>query len=150
MKAKILFFLVFSICLGSCVSTKSTLKNVDENAPEPTLTQDGYFLLTEKAKDKKYGYHKDYPINVFYKNAKDENLNPKRFLDALTGPNGEKISYKKMESCCPFPSARTEMGAGLLDIYEISYPGIAKPVQLYFNNYSKGNLLVPMGFSARK
>ncbi len=149
MKTKILATIVILVVMLSCVSTKSTLKNVDENAPEPTLTSDGYFAIAQKTTDKKYGYHKDYPINVFYKNAKDEEINIKRFLNALTGPNGEKISYKKLENCCPFPTTKTEMGAGLLDVYEVSYPEISKPVQLYFNNYSKGQLYIPVGFSAK-
>ncbi|NBL64112.1 2-dehydro-3-deoxyphosphooctonate aldolase [Flavobacterium sp. NST-5] len=149
MKTKILAIIAILCVLISCVSAKSTLKNVDENAPEPTLTSEGYFLLSKKTTDKKYGYHKDHPINVFYKNAKDEAININRFLDALTGPNGEKIAYKKLENCCPFPTTRTEMGAGLLDLYEISYPGISQPVQLYFNNYSKGHLYIPVGFSAK-
>lgn len=151
MKIKSLLLLVFAgMVLVSCISAKSTLKNVDENAPEPTLTKDGWFLITEYAKDKKYGYNKDYPITVFYKNVKDEDSNPKRFLDALTGPKGETITYKKVESCCPFPTKRGESGAGFLDLYEITYPGLKKPLKLYFNIYSKGYLFVPKGFGLKK
>lgn len=151
MKIKSLLLIAFiGILTVSCISAKSTLKNVDENAPEPTLTKDGWFLITEYAKDKKYGYNKDYPINVFYKNVKDEEINQKRFLHALTGPKGEIISYKKIESCCPFPSKRGESGAGFLDIYEINYSGLKKPLKLYFNIYEKGYLFVPKGFELKK
>ncbi|WP_407649235.1 MULTISPECIES: 2-dehydro-3-deoxyphosphooctonate aldolase [Flavobacterium] len=134
----------------SCISTKSTLKNVDDNAPTPTLTKDNAFLVTEYSKDKKYGYDPDYPINVFYKNAKDENLNAERFLRALAGPNGEKITYTKVESCCPFPTKRFEMGAGFLDIYELTWDGQKNPIRLYLNIYERGYLLIPMGLSAKK
>ena len=143
----LLFIGIFAV---SCISTKSTLKNVDDNAPEPVLTKNGWFLITEYAKDKKYGYDKNYPINIFYKSVADEDINPKRFLDALAGPKGEVITYKKLESCCPFPSKRGDSGAGFLDIYEVSYPGLKKPLKLYFNIYEKGYLFVPKGFELKK
>lgn len=151
MKIKSLLLIAFiSMLSASCISTKSTLKNVDDNAPEPVLTKDGWFLITEYAKDKKYGFDKNYPINIFYKSVADEDINPKRFLNALTGPKGETITYKKLESCCPFPSKRGDSGAGFLDIYEINYSGLKKPLILYFNIYEKGYLFVPKGFELKK
>jgi hypothetical protein len=142
--------LLSSLFLFSCVSTKSTIKNIDDKAPLPTLTKDNTFLITEYSQDAKYGYDPDYPVNVFYKNSKDENLNAQRYLNALAGPKGEKIFYKKLESCCPFPSKRTEMGAGFLDVYEITWVGLQKPLKLYLNIYERGYLLIPIGFSAKK
>jgi len=142
--------LLSSLFLFSCVSTKSTIKNIDDKAPIPTLTKDNTFLITEYSEDAKYGYDPDYPVNVFYKNSKDENLNAQRYLNALAGPKGEKIFYKKLESCCPFPSKRTEMGAGFLDVYEITWVGLPKPLKLYLNIYERGYLLIPIGFSAKK
>ncbi|MGL2963770.1 2-dehydro-3-deoxyphosphooctonate aldolase [Flavobacterium sp. RSB2_4_14] len=135
---------------SSCVSTQSTLKNVDDKAPIPTISKNNTFVLTEYSKDKNYGYEPDYPINVFYKNTKDENLNAERFLNALAGPKGEKITYTKLESCCPFPTKRSEMGAGFLDVYELKWEGQSKPINLYLNIYEKGYLLVPVGLSIKK
>lgn len=135
---------------SSCVSTKSTLKNVDDNAPIPTLSADNTFVLTEYSKDKKFGYDADYPINVFYKDTKNENLNAERFLNALAGPKGEKITFSKVESCCPFPTKKTEIGAGFLDIYELKWEGQTEPTKLYLNIYEKGYLLVPLGLSIKK
>lgn len=147
-KFSILLILLSSLI--SCVSTKLTIKNIDDNAPAPTLLTKDRFLLTEYTSDKKYGYDPDYPINVFFKNTKDENINAYRFLNSLSGPNGEEITYVKMETCCPFPSKRTEMGAGLIDIYEIYWKGQEKPVRLYFNIYEKGYLYIPVGFTPKK
>lgn len=146
------FLLTFAIAIItiSCVSTGTALKNVDDNAPIPTLNKDNTFKLTEYSKDKMYGYEPDYPINVFFSNSKDENLNATRFLNALAGPNGEKITYTKLESCCPFSTKRSEMGAGFLDIYELQWEGQSKPVKLYLNIYEKGQLLVPVGLSIKK
>ena len=141
--------LLFILISSSCVSTRSTLKNVDNTAPSPTL-KDNVFVIKEYSKDTKYGFDPDYPVNVFFQSAKDENLNAERYLRALSGPNGEKISFVKVESCCPFPTKRTEMGAGFLDIYELQWEGQKKPIKIYINIYERGYLLVPVGLSAKK
>ena len=147
---KTFLLILSSTILISCGSIKSTLKNVDDNAPTPTLKSDNSFLITEYSTDKKYGYDKDYPINVFYISAKDENTNQERFLNALAGPKGEKISFTKLESCCPFPAKRSAMGAGLLDVYQVKWEGQKEPVLLYMNIYEKGYLKVPVGMGLKK
>lgn len=149
MKKTVLFIALF-IVTASCVSSKSTLKNVDDNAPVLTLSPNNTFIITEYSKDKKYGYDQDYPINIFYRTTKDDSINQQRFLNALAGPKGEKITYTKLESCCPFPTKRTELGAGFLDVYELKWDGQKKPVKLYLNIYEKGILMVPVGLSLKK
>jgi hypothetical protein len=136
--------------ITSCVSIKSTLKNVDDNAPDLILRNNNTFVLTQTSTDKNYGYHKDYPVNIFYINAKDPAMNPPRFFNALTGLNGEKISYKKISRCCPNPTKRHETGAGLLDIYEVTWEGLTTPKTLYINIYEKGIVMAPMGFGLKK
>lgn len=37
------------------------------------------------------------------------------------------------------------MGGGLLDIYEVSYEGLEKPVVIYINMYDAGELKAPVG-----
>ena len=147
---KIALFIVLLISIYSCTSTKSTIKNVDDNAPTPTLVNYTTFVISEFSKDKKYGYDKDYPINIFFGGTKDTTINQQRFLNALAGPKGQKITYTKLESCCPFPTKRSEMGAGLLDVYELKWEGQKSPVILYLNIYEKGVLMVPFGLSLKK
>jgi hypothetical protein len=147
---KTVLFIALLIVTASCVSSKSTLKNVDDSAPVLTLSQNNTFIITEYSKDKKYGYDQDYPINIFYRNTKDDSINQQRFLNALAGPKGEKITYTKLESCCPFPTKRTELGAGFLDVYELKWDGQKKPILLYLNIYEKGILMVPVGLSLKK
>ncbi|WP_281632141.1 2-dehydro-3-deoxyphosphooctonate aldolase [Flavobacterium luteolum] len=142
---KIAFLIVLLISVSSCVSTKSTLKNVDDNAPDLILKKDNTFAITQFAKDKKYGYDPDYPINIFFQNTNNEALNETRFLNALAGPNGEKITYSRLETCCPFPTKRSNMGAGFLNVYELKWEGQKKPIKLYLNIYEKGILMVPLG-----
>jgi hypothetical protein len=141
---KIILLFSLSVLIISCVSTRSTLKNVDDSAPDLILTPNNTFDIKLFSTDKKYGYDKDYPINIFFQTSKSE-INQERFLNALAGPKGEKITYTKLESCCPFPTKRSEMGAGFLDVYELKWEGQKKPVTLYLNIYEKGILMVPVG-----
>lgn len=147
MKKTIILFLSVA-CLTACINTKSTIKNIDDMAPMPQI-KNNVFILTEVSTDPKYGYDKDYPINVFYRNSKNETANIDRFLQALAGPNGETIQYKKTDSCCPFPSKKSDIGGGLLDIYEITWNGQKKPLFLYLNIFEKGKLMAPMGLSIK-
>jgi hypothetical protein len=146
---KIVSFIALLLLVTSCLSTKSTIKNIDDNAPTP-LIKNNVFVITEFSKDKKYGYNKDYPINIFYGSTKNETINQERFLNALAGPKGEKITYTKLESCCPFPAKRSDMGAGLLDVYELKWKGQKTPIILYLNIYEKGILMVPVGLTLSK
>lgn len=147
---KITLFIILLITASSCVSTKSTLKNVDDNAPDLVLKRDNTFVITQFAKDKKYGYDPDYPVNLFFQNTNSETLNESRFLNALAGPSGEKITFTKLETCCPFPTKRSNMGAGFLNVYELKWDGQKKPVKLYLNIYEKGILMVPMGLRLKQ
>jgi hypothetical protein len=150
MKKRLPFIALLILLSASCTSTKSTLKNVDDNAPALTLTNENTFVITAYSKDKKYGYHEDYPINIFYRNTANQTINQERFLNALAGPKGEKITYIKLESCCPFPTKNTDLGAGFLDVYELKWDGLKKPIKLYLNIYEKGIVMVPVGFSLKK
>ncbi|MBP6425063.1 MAG: 2-dehydro-3-deoxyphosphooctonate aldolase [Flavobacterium sp.] len=141
---KILFLFSISLLISSCVSTRSTIKNVDDSAPDLIVKGDNTFEINQFSTDKKYGYDKDYPINIFYKTTNTD-ANQERFLNALAGPKGEKITYTKLESCCPFPTKRSDMGAGFLDVYELKWEGQNKPILLYINIYEKGILMVPLG-----
>ncbi|WP_276380523.1 2-dehydro-3-deoxyphosphooctonate aldolase [Flavobacterium sp. H4147] len=147
---KIIVFLVLLATATSCISTKSTLKNVDDNAPDLILSRNNTFVISQFSKDKKYGYDPDYPVNIFFRNTRNEAENEVRFLNALAGPNGEKITFKRLETCCPFPTKRSDMGAGFLNVYELTWEGQKKPITLYLNVYEKGILMVPMGLSLKK
>lgn len=147
---KSIFFIALLVTMASCSSTQSTLKNTDDSAPNLTLSKDNTFVITEYSKDKKYGYDKDYPVNIFFTNTKNETINQGRFLNALAGPKGEKITFTKLENCCPFPTKRSELGAGFLAVYELKWEGQNKPVLLYLNIYEKGILMVPVGLSLKK
>ena len=149
MKARILVLVGFMFLFVSCISTKSTLQNVDDSAPKLIVNKYNAFIISEFASDEKYGYDKDYPINIYYRSTTNDSINQYRFFNALTGPNGEKVFYEKVGVCCPFPSKNSVSGAALLDIYEVKWLGQKTPITLYLNIYEKSPIQVPKGFGLK-
>jgi hypothetical protein len=144
-----LFYLVLLVVIYSCTSTKSTIKNVDNSAVKPKITNKA-FVITETAKDKKYGYEPDYPINIGLILEPQEEIYIGYFFNGLEGPNGELLQYKKIDTCCPFPTEHNTIGAGTLVLYEVSFNGSNQKETLYFNIYEKGKIMCPKGFTIKK
>lgn len=142
-------YLFLLLLLQSCISTKSTIKNINSEAPTPILKNKNQFELTKYSTNQKYGYNPDYPINVYFQNTINDTLNCVRFLNALAGPNQATIQFKRLESCCPFPTKQSKIGAGFLEVYEVFWAN-EKPKKLYFNIYEKGDLEVPVGFTLKE
>ncbi len=146
---KIILLATFAI-LSSCISTKNTIQNIDQTAAYPEIYEN-QFIIIDYANDLKYGYSEFYPVNVrfsVYENSNNKNV--ERFFNGLTGPNGEKLSYKLIETCCPFPSKNNKMGAGTLDLYEVSFEGISETKKIYIDTYERGEIKCPKGFAIKK
>jgi hypothetical protein len=146
---QLLILLLFTAFFTSCGSVKSTLKNVDNNAIKPPV-RNNQFIINEYASDGKYGFDKDYPINLGFENEKYSPKNIVYFFNALEGPKGEKITYTKIDNCCPFPTNKSVMGAGTLEIYVITMEGNDTKLNLYLNIYEKGKVLCPKGLKIKK
>lgn len=146
---KTLLIITLFTILSSCGAIKSTIKNIDNSAIKPTV-KNGQFIITEYAKDSNYGYDKDYPINLGFENEKNSPKNIEFFFNGLQGPKGEKIYYVKVENCCPYPTKRSVMGAGTLEIYEVRIDGSETKLLLYLNIYEKGKVLCPKGLQIKK
>ena len=66
----------------------------------------------------------------------------RRYLDVLRGPAGEPLRYKRLGSL-PGGDERT-----ILDRYEVTYPGLEKPISLYLDAYHYDDALkAPKGFT---
>ncbi|WP_306352383.1 2-dehydro-3-deoxyphosphooctonate aldolase [Flavobacterium sp. '19STA2R22 D10 B1'] len=147
-------FLLSSLLLltivTSCISTKNTIRNIDDSAIAPTLLDENTYKITVQSTDKKYGYDKNYPIHVGFTKLEEGPVNQRRFLNALAGPNGEKIKYERLFNCCPFPSKKSELGSGLLDQYKITWEGQEKPIMLYLDMYEKGQIMIPVGLTVKQ
>lgn len=146
---QLLILVLFTAFFTSCGSVKSTLQNVDNNAIKPPV-RNNQFIINEYASDGKYGYDKDYPINLGFENEKYSPKNIVYFFNALEGPKGEKITYTKIDNCCPFPTNKSVMGAGTLEVYVITMEGNDTKLNLYLNIYEKGKVLCPKGLKIKK
>ncbi|MFZ4106108.1 2-dehydro-3-deoxyphosphooctonate aldolase [Flavobacterium sp.] len=146
---QLMLILILTAIFTSCGSIKSTLQNVDNTAIKPPV-RNNQFMISEYASDRKYGYDKNYPINLGFENEKYSPKNIIYFFNALEGPNGEKISYIKKDDCCPFPSKKSLVGAGTLDLYEITLEGSDTKINLYLNIYEKGKVVCPKGLKIKK
>ena len=68
----------------------------------------------------------------------------RRYLDALRGPGGEPLQYKRRRSVGLDPSGRD---LTILDEYEITYPGIKEPATVFLDAYHfDDELAAPKGF----
>lgn len=143
-----LLFLLLVLSIGGCKTKSASILNKDENAKMP-LIKNNVFVVTKVATDKNYGYSENYPINLGFATSLERNK-ASRYLDALAGPNGEKIIYTFVESCCPFLTNTGGMGTGLLDKYKITWEGNSSTLYLYINSYEKGEVLIPKGLTAKK
>ncbi|WP_439489465.1 hypothetical protein [Algoriphagus sp.] len=77
-----IFFLI------SCSTTQQVSKNVKQE-----LIDNDTFLVKEISTDKSYGLTPKNPVEVGGAKDSEGPLNERRFLNALTGPNGERIHY---------------------------------------------------------
>lgn len=161
MKTKILLVIVSALCvltIPACKSSKTGsskitkadgLYNYGSPEVEQKLLDDDTFIITAVSKDPTYGYTEGNPIMVG-KAGGSGPLNERRFLNALTGPNGEPVKYSRIGSCCHFITKNGLFdNAGLLDKYSVTYEGLEKEIVLYINMYDSDVLKIPVGFKKK-
>lgn len=128
---KLFLTTVMVIILTSCGTTKTKAESSTDSS-----TMDSTYGFTEKN-----------PIKVG--GVGNGPLNERKFLDVLTEPNGEKVSYDRQGSCCEFKSKNSPFGMGLLDRYAVTYEGKKDTVMLYLNMYDKAKTVAPVGFKMK-
>ncbi|MES2486510.1 MAG: 2-dehydro-3-deoxyphosphooctonate aldolase [Bacteroidota bacterium] len=90
-----------------------------------------------------YGYSEKNPIKVGGVNSGP--ANERAYLNRLTGPNGEAVTYVRKGSCCQFETPNSSWG-GMLDVYIVTIAGDPVKKELYINMYDKDELHAPKGF----
>lgn len=111
---------------------------------------DETYKLLGVSDDETYGYSEKNAIKVGNGSVNSGPASERAFLNALRGPNGEKITYVRTGSCCAVKSDYSPFGAAMLDRYSIKYKGLDKPIILYLNMYDPGVLQAPKGFTFRQ
>ena len=155
-------FILSGFLLSACSPSKKTATTSSKSPPNQKDTYSNTFSVSQAKKldeqtfqldsisvDETYGYSPSNPIHVGG-SMMEGAMNQRRFLNALLGPDNELIQYHRRGSCCGFFTKNGVDGHGLLDAYEITYPGLAKPVVLYLNFYDYGVLRAPKGFTYKK
>jgi len=156
MKTTTIIFMAL-LSLVACKPKQKSVTTSETSAPSsardygsPNLPQEFYnnqtFLIEEFSTDPTYGYTQENPVMVGGAKISEGPLNERRFLNALAGPNGEKISYYRIGSCCPFKTNNSEWN-GMLDKYNVSYSGLKKDIVIFINMYDSDTLKVPVGFT---
>lgn len=143
MKYNLLFTcMLFGIL--SCSTTKDISKNYTH-----TLVDDNTFLITEISSDPSYGLSPKNPVEVGNKDSGPKN--ERRFLNALSGPNGEAIFYYRSGSCCSIKSKKAVIGnKAMLDNYRVTWEGSKDTISIYIDMYDSGKLMAPKGFGIKK
>lgn len=121
MKSKIICLLLL-IAITACSTGKGSVGNVADD----------------------YGYSQQNPIKVGGGNQGP--AMERKYLNRLTGPNGEIVTYQRSGSCCHFDTSNGFMGMGMLDIYIVKIAGDTVSKKLYLNMYDSGRLYAPKGF----
>ncbi len=142
--------LITLIFFYSCGTTQK--ESNFKNKKNQLLLDNQTFLITEISTDKLYGYSNKNPIEVGGVDKREGPTNERRFLNALAGPNGEKISYHRAGSCCPIKSKSDPFGFGevMLDNYRVTWEGSKDTISIYINMYDYGELKAPKGFTLKK
>jgi hypothetical protein len=152
-QTSIVILFVFASCTGSKKTTTSSTTQSDGSAKSSDyeMLNSQTFALKEVTTDETYGYTAKNPIKVGGAKQSSGPLNERRFLNALLGSAGQEVTYERKGSCCAFktPNGLFE-NTGLLDIYEVTYEGLAQPAKLYINMYDDGILKAPKGFTFKQ
>lgn len=67
------------------------------------------------------------------------------FLESLRTPDGQRVAFDRLGSCCVPPDAGPN--GGPLDVFILSVPGRARPVLLFVTIYEEAALRTPHGFT---
>lgn len=144
--------LILALIIVGCASQKKSKSSGigDTRSKSVASIDNNTYLLVDKSVDSTYGFIESNPIKVGGSKESSGPLNERRFLNALLGPNGEDVHYNRKGSCCHFKTPNGMFNnTGLLDVYSVYWKGSKDTLNIYINMYDKGDLLIPVGFTAK-
>jgi hypothetical protein len=156
------FIVVFAAIVGLILGSLACSSNSSQSLPvlssskasgvtdEMIGSKSPPMSLTKMATDSSYGYSEKSPVIVgggFGNGSK----HLYSFLNALRGPEGQVVHYRRVGTCCSFKTPNSPFGdSDVLEVYEITYDGLKEPKRLYFDWDDTAEVLVPVGLTARK
>lgn len=137
---RMVFLLVVAFVMASCSALRPAKTVNQVHDPEHMIKSDNY-----------YGYTPENPIKVGAFEQKGTapqfNNNHHIFFSRLRDHNGHKVSYLRRGSCCAVFSRNFPLGdKAPLDVYEVTYKHLSKPLIMYINMYDYERPRAPNGF----
>jgi hypothetical protein len=151
-RALVTISMFFPIVLSACgiVTSQPTPLPTFIPSPTPTLSilTDTFTIKSTQSEqsnstnactistENTYGYTSKNPIKVGDRDFGGR-LPELKFLENLSGPNGEWLSYEKIDTL--------QFGDIILDVFDVT--GLNKKVTLYIDTHSFSELQAPVGFT---
>lgn len=133
------------IFVFSCGSSKPKIVSSSTNPTTSSSDHVPFFDISEYSENEEFGLSGDYPVMTGDWSVS----NQRRYLASLAGPNGEELSFRRRGACCAYKSENGLDGTALVDVYEVMYDGLKKPILIYISYYDKDILYIPKGFTKR-
>ncbi len=114
----------------------------------PSFLDRDTYLLSAISEDPLYGYSKQNPILVGGAENLEGPWNERRVLNALMGPNGQRIFYNRSGSLHSTVLVDGQPKGVVLDRYVIWGENLDF-TSLYFNMYEYGEIKAPLGLTYR-
>ena len=145
-----LSILVLSSLLLACNKKQFKWKTKRKNVVEFIEEKDSVLRLEGVSDDPRYGYSEDNPIKIGVASFYLARNYPDKYFKSITGPNGQKVIFERIKSCCPFKTVNSSeenyQNVAVLEIYKVTYEGLQKPVYLYINFFDEAKPVAPKGF----
>lgn len=135
------------LLLAGCFSGRPSRPSTVRGYPNGTSDPSRAMKLSGVSTDPTYGFTKANPIKVGGAPDRTGSRNEQMYLHALRGPEGQPIRFERTGSCCQFETPNGIGGGGMLDIYEVAYEGLKRPLELYINMYDHEAPKAPVGFT---
>ena len=85
-----------------------------------------------------YGLHPEDPVRVGWGNP-----GIMAFFELLRGPEGQRVAWRRVGPCC---GAEPDAPRAGLEVFEVTYEGLDKPVRMYLDPHNGAAIHAPSGF----
>ena len=148
-RIRVCTLLLLLVLLVSCSKQRFRWETRKLNTREYIQERDSLLLLEGVSERSTYGYTPDEPIKLGITKRTLAVTYPEKYFNSISGPNGEKVIYSRVKSCCPFKTVNSDeryQNVAVLEIYKVSYRGLPAPVYLYINFFDQGKVMAPKNF----
>jgi len=152
-KANNTILIILSLLTVACKSEKLSWTTKKKNTLESLPEVDSILILKGISKNPEYGYSPKHPIKLGVTSEYTSATYPEKYLQSITGPQGQAIAYERIRSCCFFKTVNRDaayQNVGVLEVYQVTYEGLTTPKILYLNFFDEGIPLTPQGFLPKK